>query len=58
MSTASTPGLPSHSYGTEVIPVLRDRELNEVPIARHPFAVHVNARDMNVTGKPILTHSL
>lgn len=57
MSTATMPGnrVPSHSYSTEVVPVLREREINEVPLARRSFVLQINARDMNITGKPILT---
>lgn len=55
MSTSATRGtrIPSHSYSTELVPVLRDREISEVPIARRSFVAHINARDLNITGKPI-----
>ncbi len=43
-----------HTYGTETVPVLRDREIMQPPFGRRPGIVHVKAQELGITPKPIL----
>lgn len=45
---------PSQSYGTEAVPVLREREIMEQPFGARTAAVHVKARELGITSKPFL----
>jgi type IV secretory pathway TraG/TraD family ATPase VirD4 len=45
---------PTENYGTESVPVLREREIMQPPFGGRPAVVHVNAQELGVTGKPLL----
>lgn len=45
---------PSQSFGTESVPVLREREIMQPPVGARPALVHVNAGELGITGKPLL----
>ena len=42
------------SLGTEVVPVLREREIAHLPFGGRPAVAHVNARELGITTKPLL----
>lgn len=42
------------TYGTETVPVLRDREIMQPPFGQRPGIVHVKAQELGITPKPIL----
>ncbi len=46
--------IPQQTLGTEVVPVLREREVAQVPFGSRPALVHVNARELGITTKPLL----
>ena len=48
------PNIPQQTLGSEAVPVLRERELTQVPFGRRPAVVHVNARELGITSKPLL----
>jgi hypothetical protein len=42
------------NYGTETVPVLREREIMQPPFGNRPGIVHLKAQELGVTSKPIL----
>lgn len=42
------------TLGTESVPVLREREIMQVPFGRFPAVVHVNGRSLGITTKPMI----
>ena len=48
------PSLPQQTLGTEAVPVLREREITQVPFGDRPAVVHVQARELGITTKPML----
>ena len=46
--------LPQQTLGTEAVPVLREREITQVPFGSRPAVLQVNARELGVTPKPFL----
>jgi type IV secretory pathway TraG/TraD family ATPase VirD4 len=49
-----TPNIPQQTLGTEAVPVLREREISQIPFGTRPAVVHVQARELGVTTKPML----
>jgi type IV secretory pathway TraG/TraD family ATPase VirD4 len=47
-------GQPSQNYGTDTVPVLREREIMQPPFGDRPAVVHVKTSDLAITGKPLL----
>lgn len=45
---------PTQTYNAEQVPVLREREIAEPPFGARPAIVHVQAREVGVTTKPLL----
>lgn len=45
---------PTQNYGTESVPVMREREITQPPFGTRPAVVHVKAHELGVTGKPLL----
>lgn len=45
---------PSQTYGTEAVPVLREREIMQPPIDGRAALVHVKAQELGITTKPLL----
>lgn len=45
---------PTQTYGTESVPVLREREIMQPPLGERPAVVHVKAQEIGVTTKPFL----
>jgi type IV secretory pathway TraG/TraD family ATPase VirD4 len=48
------PTPPQQTLAMEAVPVLRERELTQVPFGRRPAVVHVSARELGITTKPFL----
>jgi len=48
------PNPPQQSYGTEAVPVLREREISQIPFGNRPAVVQVNARELGITTKPFM----
>jgi Type IV secretory system Conjugative DNA transfer len=48
------PPLPQHTLGTDAVPVLREREIAQIPFGDRPAVVHIQARELGVTTKPLL----
>lgn len=46
--------IPQQTLGSEAVPVLREREITQLPFGERPAVVHVNARELGVTSKPLL----
>jgi type IV secretory pathway TraG/TraD family ATPase VirD4 len=46
--------LPQQTLGVEAVPVLREREITQLPFGDRPAVVHVNARELGITTKPLL----
>jgi type IV secretory pathway TraG/TraD family ATPase VirD4 len=49
-----TPNIPQQTLGSEAVPVLREREITQPPFGDRPAVIHVNARELGVTSKPLL----
>lgn len=47
-------GLPTQTFGTEAVPVLRDREIMHPPFGTRSALIHVKAPELGVTAKPLL----
>lgn len=45
---------PSQSYGTESVPVLREREIMEQPFGPRTAVVHLKGGELGITSKPFL----
>ena len=54
MNVGRRTGPPTQSYGTESVPVLREREIMQPPFGGRAAIVHVKAPELGVTGKPLL----
>jgi type IV secretory pathway TraG/TraD family ATPase VirD4 len=48
------PAIPQQSFGTEAVPVLREREIMQVPFGDRPALAHVNAHELGITPKPLI----
>jgi type IV secretory pathway TraG/TraD family ATPase VirD4 len=42
------------SFGTETVPVLREREIMQPPFGSRPGIVHLKAQELGITSKPLL----
>lgn len=49
-----TPAPPQQTLGTEAVPVLREREITQLPFGRRPGLLHVSARELGITTKPFI----
>ncbi len=45
---------PTQTFGTEAVPVLREREIMHPPFGSRAAVVHVKAAELGVTAKPLL----
>lgn len=48
------PGRPGRSYGTESVPVMREREVMQPPFGPRCAVVHVKAPELGITSKPLV----
>jgi type IV secretory pathway TraG/TraD family ATPase VirD4 len=46
--------IPQQTLGSEAVPVLREREIMQLPFGDRPAVVHVNARELGITTKAML----
>jgi len=47
-------GVPSQSYRTESVPVLREREIMQPPVGERAALIHIKASELGITSKPLL----
>lgn len=47
-------GRPGQSFGTQSVPVMREREVMQPPFGPRCAVVHVKAPELGITGKPLL----
>lgn len=48
------PNIPQQTLSSEAVPVLREREISQIPFGARPAVVHVQARELGITTKPML----